>query len=173
LGNTRDNDYVPPPEYLVCANKRYVNNKHAIEKNKYLIRDPEKSISLLFSADPDQIVPCDSLPKYMKNLIIFDDVVNLSDQKLMKLYFTRGRHNNCNTIYISQTIYSLDKHSIRNNSNGFIFFELGKRDKSCIFSDLITFRDEEINNQYKQAILDHWNRAKYNYIYYDRTTKKL
>lgn len=98
LGNISDKDYVPPPEDLVYAYKRYINNKSNIDQNRYLIRDPEKTISVLFSFDPDKIVPCDSLQKDTKNLIIFDDVVNLSDQKIMKSYFTRGRHNNCNTI---------------------------------------------------------------------------
>jgi len=56
----------------------------------------------------------------------------------MEKYFTRGRHQNVNVIYLSQSWFDLDKRSIRANSNYIILFKLNKRDKSLIHSDLLS-----------------------------------
>ena len=37
--------------------------------------------------------------------------------------FCRGRHNNCNMIYLNQNLFSLDRQSVRENCNLFILFE--------------------------------------------------
>ena len=50
------------------------------------------------------IIPCEKLDKNKKNLIVFDDYVNDKNQEIMESYFTKGRHTNCNCIYLAQII---------------------------------------------------------------------
>ena len=136
-------------------------------KNDYI----GDGIQILFSNKPEDVLHCDLLPKDKKNLVIFDDVVNMKNQEIQKSYFTRGRHNNCNVIYISQTYYALDKNSIRNNSNCFIFFKLDKRDKNMIYNDLFS-NVEPDKNMFDMFVDNHW-REKYNYIYLDREEAEI
>ena len=95
-------------------------------------------ISVTMSNKYHEIIPCEKLDKNKKNLIIFDDCVNLKNQEIMESYFTRGRHNKCNAIYLSQSYYDLPGRSIRGNSNFFIFFQLSKRNKENIYHDLFS-----------------------------------
>ena len=51
-----------------------------------------------------------------KNLLILDDCF-LGKQNKAEAYYTRGRHNNCNTFYISQNYFRLPRHTIRDNAH--------------------------------------------------------
>ena len=103
----------------------------------------------------DQIMNPSDLNKNKKNLIIFDDCVNIKNQNVMESYYTIGRHNNCNCIYLSQSWFELPKRSIRNNSNFIILFELGKKDSSLIHSDLFSQVLEK--NEWNTLSNHHWN----------------
>ena len=46
---------------------------------------------------------------------VFDDMLN-SNQKLIDPFFTRGRHNDVDVYYLSQSYFDLPKRTIRNNS---------------------------------------------------------
>ena len=93
----------------------------------------------------DKLMDPIKLPRNKKNLIVFDDAVNLKNQDKMKAYFTRGRHSNCNAIYLSQNYYDLDKNSIRGNSNFYVFFKLPNKDRDMIYRDLFAnIMDKEL-----------------------------
>ena len=51
-----------------------------------------------------------------KNLLLLDDCF-LGKQYKAEAYYTRGRYNNCDTIYIAQKYFRLPHHTIRENSN--------------------------------------------------------
>ena len=53
--------------------------------------------------------------------MIFDDL--RAKEPIINEYFCRGRHNNCNMIYLNQNLFSLDRQSVRENCNLFILFE--------------------------------------------------
>ena len=126
----------------------------------------DNSITVSMYDKLDQIMNPSDLDKNKKNLIIFDDCVTLKNQEVMSSYYTRGRHNNCNSIYLSQSWFDLPKKTIRNNSNFIILFKLNKRDKDLIYSDLLsnTLEKEEFN----MLINNHWKKD-YRYIAYDKT----
>ena len=63
----------------------------------------------------------DKLPKDLKKLMIFDDVRAI--EPVINEYFCRGRHNNCNMKYLDQNLFTIDRQSVRENSNPFILFE--------------------------------------------------
>ena len=52
-----------------------------------------------------------------KNLLILDDCF-LGPQNKAEAYYTRGRQNNCDTFYISQSYFRLPRHSVRYQSEG-------------------------------------------------------
>ena len=70
--------------------------------------------------DDCQNIPDPSaLDPKQKNLLLLDDCFQ-GKQNKAEAYYTRGRHNNCDTIYIAQNYFRLPRLTIRENSN-FIF----------------------------------------------------
>ena len=65
---------------------------------------------------------CQNIPDpTQKNLLLLDDFF-LGKPNKAESYYTRGRHNNCDTIYIAQNYFRLPRHTIRENSNFIILF---------------------------------------------------
>jgi len=87
--------------------------------------------------DPKELNPNE------KNLLILDDCF-LGKQNKAEAYYTRGRHNNCDTIYISQNYFRLPRHTIRENSNFIILFPQDTKNLNHIYADHCTdiSRDE-------------------------------
>ena len=54
----------------------------------------------------------------------------------VNLFFTRGRHNNIDVYYISQSYFHLPKYTIRNNSNINILHKQTLRDIIIFFHDI-------------------------------------
>jgi len=69
-----------------------------------------------------------------KNLLILDDCF-LGPQNKAEAYYTRGRQNNCDTFYISQSYFRLPRHSIRENSNLIILFSQDAKNLQHIYAD--------------------------------------
>ena len=72
--------------------------------------------------------------------MIFDDV--RAKEPVINEYFCRGRHNNCNMIYLNQNLFSLDRQSVRENCNLFILFEQRGKVLASIYQDF--FIDVEL-----------------------------
>ena len=138
-------------------------NEKSIEEviEQYALKNPENSqISVKFYNNVNDVISPEQLPKSKKNLIIFDDCINEKNQNIMEKYFTRGRHQNVNVIYLSQSWFDLDKRSIRANSNYIILFKLNKKDKSLIYSDLLS---NTIDQSEFDDLTKIWN-ERYKYI---------
>ena len=69
-----------------------------------------------------------------KNLLVLDDVM-LCPQNKVEAYFTRGRHNNVDVIYITQSYFRLPRQTIRENGNLFIFFKQDRKNLIHIYND--------------------------------------
>ena len=89
--------------------------------------------------DSSQIIPDprDFNPK-RKSLFIFDDIMTEKNQDPASNFYTRGRHNNCSCIYISQNYHKLPRQTIRTNSNLLILFSIPKKDLRHIYEDIIS-----------------------------------
>ena len=59
--------------------------------------------------DPKELNPNE------KNILILDDCF-LGKQNKAEAFYTRGRHNNCDTLYISQNYFRLPRQTIRENA---------------------------------------------------------
>lgn len=86
---------------------------------------------------------CESIPdpktldSKLKNLIILDDCY-LGKQSKAQSYYTRGRHGNCDCIYISQNYFALPRNSVRENSNFIILFPQNSKSVEHIYRDHCT-----------------------------------
>ena len=69
-----------------------------------------------FYDDCQNIPDPSALDPTQKNLLLLDDCF-LGKQNKAEAYYTRGRHNNCDTIYIAQNYFRLPRQTIRENSN--------------------------------------------------------
>ena len=61
-----------------------------------------------------------------KNLIIFDDPMTNKNQDITGNFYTRGGHNNCLWIYVSQNYHRIRRQTMRTNCNSLILFEIPK-----------------------------------------------
>ena len=80
-----------------------------------------RTIKANFYEDCSSIPDPKDLNPTEKNLLILDDCF-LGPQNKAEAFYTRGRHNNCDTIYISQNYFRLPRQTIRENSNFIILF---------------------------------------------------
>jgi len=101
-------------------------------ENNTSIRADKIQVQLISDAPPHP----SELNRKEKNLMIFDDCVNNQDQFVQKEYFTKGRHNSCGCIYLTQSFYGLDCQFIRRNANVFILFHLNKRNLTHVMQDV-------------------------------------
>ena len=79
-----------------------------------------------FYDDCQDIPDPSALDPMRKNLLLLDDCF-LGKQNKAEAYYTRCRHNNCDTIYIAQNYFRLSRHTIRENSNFIILFPQGTK----------------------------------------------
>ena len=78
---------------------------------------------------------CQNIPDpTQKNLLLLDDCF-LGKQNKAETYYTRGRHNNCDKIYIAQNYFRLPRHTIRENSNFIILFPQDTTNPTHIHAD--------------------------------------
>ena len=76
----------------------------------------KSDINIKLFEDAEDIQDPKDVPRDMKNLFIFDDIL-LEKQNTPEKFYTRGRHNNIDTIYIDQNSHKLPRQTIRANLN--------------------------------------------------------
>ena len=81
----------------------------------------------------DEIKP---LNEYENGIIVFDDVLGSSNSRDIDQFFIRGRHNNLDIYYLSQSYFDLPKRTIRNNSNKIILFNQTLKDIEHIYIEM-------------------------------------
>ena len=64
-----------------------------------------------------------SIDNYNGSVVIFDDMLGARNCSQIDESFTRGRHENLDVYYISQSCFALPRQSIRNNSDRIILFK--------------------------------------------------
>ena len=65
-------------------------------------------------------------------MIGFDDILGSTNSSYKHQFFIRGRHNNLDIYYISQTYFDLPKRSIRNDNNNLILLNQTLKDIEII-----------------------------------------
>ena len=150
--------------------------------NKKEIKDPIKLIddyiklggSTNGKIKADFYEDCAELPDpkalnfHEKNLLILDDCL-LEKQNKAEAYYTRGRHNNCDTFYISQSYFKLPRQTIRENANFIILFPQDNKNLTHIFADHCSI-DMEFT-EFKSFCHNVWKDC-HNFISIDLTSTK-
>ena len=75
------------------------------------------------------------ISKYKGSVVIFDDMLGAKNSSLIDEFFTRGRHEDLDVYYISQSYFALPRQSIRNNIDRLILFKQTLRDVQSMYYD--------------------------------------
>ena len=87
-----------------------------------------------FYDDYQDIPDPSTLDPMQRNLMLLDDRF-LEKQNKAEAYYTRGSHNNCDTIYIAQNYFRLPRHTVRENSTFIILFPQDVKNVTHIHAD--------------------------------------
>ena len=109
-----------------------------------------------------------SIQDFQNCCVVFDDMLD-SNQKLIDPFFTRGRHNDLDVYYLSQSYFDSPKRTIRNNSNIIILFQQTLKDVEHIYRDIAGF--DMSNDEFKSLCREAW-RDNYNYLLLNRLEDK-
>ena len=114
----------------------------------------------------DEIKP---LNEYENGIIVFDDILGSSNSRFIDQYFIRGRHNNLDIYYLSQSYFDLPKRTLRNNSHKIILFNQTLKDIEHLYRDVAGY---DMNyDESKELCRKSWEED-YNYLYIDRSKKR-
>ena len=114
----------------------------------------------------DEIKP---LNEYENGIIVFDDVLGSSNSRLIDQFFIRGRHNNLDIYYLSQSYFDLPKRTIRNNSNKIILCNQTLKDIEHIYRDVAGY--DMKYDEFKELCRKSWEED-YNYLCIERSKKR-
>ena len=126
-----------------------------------------KNIISQFYTNIDDLPDPKTLDVNRKHLLVLDDCM-LSRQNKAEAYYTRGRHNRCQAIYITQNYFKLPRSSVRECASFIIFFRQDYKNLSHIFSDHCT-EDEVTFQQFSKFCHDVWKENDHNFVTSDNT----
>ena len=129
----------------------------------------EGGIIANFYSDCSNIPDPSSLNVLEKNLLILDDCF-LGRQNKAEAYYTRGRHNNCDTLYISQNYFRLPRQTIRENANFIILFPQDAKNLNHIYTDHCS--SDMSKEEFKTFCKDVWLAGRHNFVTIDLTSHK-
>ena len=147
---------------------------------KILSRLPDRDIYIITKSPPEQYSnskiknkelgdEIKSLNEYENGIIVFDDILGSSNSRFIDQFFMRGRHNNSDTFYLSQSYFDLPKRTIRNNTNKSILFNQTLKDIEHIYRDVAGY---VMNfDEFKKLCRKSWEED-YNYLCIDRSKKR-
>ena len=107
--------------------------------------------------------------KYKGSVVIFDDMLGAKNSSQIDEFFTRGRHEDLDVYYITQSYFGLPRQSIRNNSDRLILFKQTLRDVQSMYHDIGAF--DMIYDEFKEMCRVAWS-EKFNYLCIDMTKNK-
>ena len=112
--------------------------------------------------DPKEVSP------EHKNLMMFDDLL-LQKQNKCEAYYVRGRHSNCDCLYLSQNYFKLPRQTIRENANFFCLFPQVLKHIDHIFNDHVS--QDMTKGQFKELCKYAWSKP-HNFVVIDLTSPK-
>jgi len=89
----------------------------ALAKNQ--LRHSKEPIECNFYESANDVPNPTGLSFEHKNLMIFDYLL-LQKQNKCEAHYVRGRHSNCDCLYLSQNYFKLPRQTIRENANFFL-----------------------------------------------------
>ena len=181
---------IEKPKIDIVNNKNnivstYENHRHVVigpsnvGKTYYMLKvlekmDNQKPIHIITRSPnqyPNYKTSTDIKPinKYKGSVVIFDDMLWAKNSSQIDEFFTRGRHEDLDVYYISQSYFALPRQSIRNNSDRLILFKQTLRDVQTMYYDIGAY---DMNyDKFEEMCHKAWD-EKYNYLCIDMTKNK-
>ena len=109
---------------------------------KVLEKIGDKRPVLIVTRSPNQNPNCKTsieikpINKYKGSVVIFDNMLGAKNSTEVDEFFTRGRHENLDVYYFSQSYFALPRQSIRNNSDRLILFKQTLWDVQSMYYDI-------------------------------------
>ena len=129
--------------HLLINNLQLFHLDNPEKQIKIITRSPEQysNFELGDTGLQAELLRCVTVKEHLKdrakqvfqNCFVVFDVMLDSNQKLIDPFFTRGRHNDLDAYYLSQSYLDLPKRTIRNNSNIIILFQQTLKDVEHIY----------------------------------------
>ena len=107
--------------------------------------------------------------KYKGSIVIFDDMLGARNSSQIDEFFTRGRHEDLDVYYISQSYFALPRQSIRNNSDRLTLFKQTLRDVQSMYYDIEAY--DMKYDEFKEMCHKAWD-EKFNYLCIDMSKDK-
>ena len=172
-GNNKINDLTNENHACVIIGPRNVGKTYymlkVLEKigNKrpihIITRSPNQYLNYKTSTD---IKPKN---KYNGSVVTFDDILGAKNSSQIDEFFKRGRHEDLDVYYISQSYFALPRQSIRNNSDRLILFKQTLRDVQSMYYDIGAY--DMKYDEFKEMCHKAWD-ERYNYLCIDTTKNK-
>ena len=108
--------------------------------------------------------------KYKGSVVIFDIMLGARNSSQKDDIFTRGRLEDLDVYYFSQSYFGLPRQSIRNKSDRLILFKQTLRDVQGMYYDIRAF--DMIYDEIKEMCRVAWS-ENFNYLCIDMTKKKI
>ena len=107
--------------------------------------------------------------KYKGLVVIFDDMLGAKNSSQIDEFFTRGRHEDLDVYYLSQSYFALPRQSIRKNSDRLNLFKQTLTDVQSMYYDIGAY---DMNyDEFKQMCHKAWD-ERFNYLCIDMTKNK-
>ena len=124
-----------------------------------------------FYGDCQNIPDPSALDPLQKNMLLLDDCF-LGKQNKAEANYTRGRHSNCDTIYIAQNYFRLLRHTTQKTSNFIILFPQDVKNLAHIHADHCA-RDITLS-EFKQFCHGVWSDGdNHNFVTIDLTSAPM
>ena len=107
--------------------------------------------------------------KYKGSVVIFDDMLDARNSSQIDKFFTRGRHEDLDVYYNSQSYFPLPRQSIRKNSDRLILFKQTLRDVQSMYYDIGAY--DMKYDEFKEMFHKAWD-EKINYLCIDMSKNK-
>ena len=141
---------------------------------KILSRIPNRDICIITKSPPEQYTNSEikikeigdeikPLNEYENGIIVFDDFLGSSNSRFVDQFFIRGRQNNLDIYYLSQSYLDLPKRTIRNNSNKIIPFNQTLKDIEHIYRGVAGY--DMSYDEFKELCRKSWEED-YIYLFY-------
>ena len=173
--NKINNSNVSTYEHYACV----VIGPRTVGKTYYMLKILEKIDSKrpihVITRSPNQypnyktIKEYKPINKYKDSVVIFDDMLGARHCSQLGEFFTRGRHEDLDVFYISQSYFALPRQSIRNNSDRLILFAQALRDVQSMYYDIGAYVMKYV--EFKVMCHKAWS-ERFNYLCIDMTKKK-
>lgn len=145
--------------HIIANSPNIYSHLHLIARNPNqelynFLRDKLKTAITIY--DPDKPPSVDQIEKETEpQLVVIDDYSNDKNlqKNLFSHYFTRGRHKNLSTLFLSHSYFATDKMIRLNSEYVFILKANSKRDLQMVLKDF------NIPNLTEKKLIDAYNEA--------------